>query len=269
MLQILICTYNAGICDVPSILLPPAEGIGYVVSMQYTDACFLEQIPDVLRRREDVILSTIAGKGLSANRNNALAHATAEVCVIADDDVRYTLSDLHRIASEHVAKPKADVLLFQATRPQGLLKEYPPQPFDFAHIPSGYYPSSIEITFKRERVKHIPFDLRFGLGSGNIVNGEEEVWLNTLHRKAGRTVCYVPIPIVHTLDVPQGGAHFATNPDVQRAKGAKLYYIYGVMGLLRCVKESFAVARREKAARLWQLLKNTLAGALYIMRTGR
>ena len=269
MLQILICTYNAGICDVPSILLPPAEGVGYVVSMQYSDPCFLGQIPDVLKQRDDVILSINKGLGLSANRNNAIACATAEVCVIADDDVRYTLSDLHSIASAHAAAPEADVLLFQAKGPQGFLKPYPTHTFDYAHQPKGYYPSSIEITFKRERVKDIPFDLRFGLGSGCIINGEEEVWLNTLYRKGKRSINYVPTPIVQTVDVPQGGANFAVNSEVQRAKGAKLYYIYGVTGFLRCVKESLVTAQQEKTACLWQLLKNTFAGALYIMRTGR
>lgn len=269
MLQLLICTYNAGIRDVPSILLPPAEGIGYVVSMQYSDACFLKEIPEVLKQREDVILSTINGLGLSVNRNNAIACATAEVCVIADDDVRYTLQDLLRIVSAHEAAPEADVLLFQAKEPKGFLKSYPSHAFDYAHQPKGYYPSSIEITFKRERIKNVPFDLRFGLGSGNLINGEEEVWLNRLHRKEGRIIRYVPVPVVQTIDIPQGGANFATSPEVQRAKGAKLYYIYGAMGFLRCVKESFVTSRREKAARFWQLLKNTFAGALYIMRTGR
>lgn len=269
MLQLLICTYNTGIRDVPSILLPPVEGIGYVVSMQYSDDCFLKDIPKVLLQREDVVLSTINGLGLSVNRNNAITNATAEICVIADDDVRYTLSDLHRIVSAHEATPEADVLLFQAKGPQGFLKHYPTHTFDYAHQPKGYYPSSIEITFKRERVKDISFDPRFGLGSGCIINGEEEVWLNTLYRKGKCSIYYVPTPIVQTIDVPQGGANFAVNSEVQRAKGAILYYIYGVTGFLRCVKESLVTAQQEKAAGLWQLLKNTFAGALYIMRTGR
>ena len=79
----------------------------------------------------------------------------------------------------------------------------------------------------------------------------------------------MPTPIVQTVDVPQGGANFAVNSEVQRAKGAKLYYIYGVTSFLRCVKESLVTAQQEKTACLWQLLKNTFAGALYIMRTGR
>ena len=270
MLQVLICTLNAGISDIPNILLPEAEGVGYVVSMQYTEAHYLERIPEALRSRQDVTLSTIAGRGLSANRNNALAHATAEVCVIADDDVRYELADLRRIEAEHRAHPEAGVLLFQARGPEGgLLRDYPELPFDYQRQPRGYSPISFEITFKRERVGSTPFDLRFGLGSGDIVCGEEEVWLNTLYRKAACTIKYLPIPVVQTVDFPQGGANFATRQEMQRAKGAVLYYIYGLTAWLRCIKESWTTARRIKEARFITMLRNTARGIIYIMRTGR
>ena len=105
MLQVLICTHNEGILEVPSILLPEAEGEGYVVSMQFSEYRYLELIPSVLRRRPDVSLHTIEGIGLAANRNHAIAQASAEICVVADDDVRYTLDKLRRIEAEHIAHP--------------------------------------------------------------------------------------------------------------------------------------------------------------------
>lgn len=270
MIQILICTYDSGVRNVPNILLPPAEGIAYVVSMQYSEPCYLDQVPEVIKKREDVVFSAIAGRGLSANRNNAIAIATADLCVLADDDVRYSLNDLQRIEAEHAAHPEADVLLFQAKGPAAnLLKDYPLHSFNYHNCPKGYSPMSIEITFKRERVKGIPFDLRFGIGSDLFVCGEEEVWLNTLHRKFGKTILYIPFPIVQTVTLPQGGCGFATNPKVQRAKGAVLYYIYGLSAWLRCLKESVVVAHRVKEARLTTLLTNTARGIISIMKTGR
>lgn len=270
MLQILICTHNAGICNIPHILLPECEGVGYVVSMQYSEPKYLDLIPEVLKSRNDITLCTLAGKGLSANRNNAILHATADLCVIADDDVRYTLRDLQRIEAEHQAHPDADIILFQALDPQGnLLKNYPQHPFDYHHQPKGYFTSSIEITFKREHIKSTPFDLRFGLGSGKIGAGEEEVWLNALHRKAGCTIKYLPIPIVQTTETPQGGANFATRPEMQRAKGAVLYYIHGWSAWLRCLKTCWCTARKVKEAHFFTLLCNTAKGILYIIKTGR
>ncbi len=270
MLQILICTHNEGIREVPNILLPEAEGIGYVVSMQYSDARYLNAVPAELRYRKDVVLSVIAGQGLSANRNNAIACATAEVCVVADDDVRYELADLQRIVAAHAAHPEAGVILFQAKGPQGeLLKNYPQESFNYPDIPKGYYPSSIEITFKRVCVKDIPFDLRFGIGSKGVACGEEEVWLHTLYRKAGQFILYLPFSVVRTLESPQGGANFAMRPEIQRAKGATLYYLYGMSAWLRCFKASLFTACSVKNAHFFTLLRNTARGILYIMRTGR
>lgn len=270
MLQVLICTHNEGILEVPSILLPEAEGIGYVVSMQYSDFQYLRLIPSILCRRRDVLLHTLEGSGLSANRNHALELASADVCVIADDDVRYTLDELRRIEAEHAAHPEADVLLFQARGPKGeLLKNYPQHAFDYGRQPKGYYPSSIEITFKRERAKDVPFDLRFGMGSGLFVSGEEEVWLNTLYRKHQRTIRYIPFPIVQTLDTPQGGRNFATRPERQQAKGATLYYIHGLSAWLRCLKEAWTATRRVKGASFVAAFRNTIKGIMFIMKTGR
>ena len=270
MIQVLICTFNSGIADIPKILLPEAEGVGYVVSMQYSEARFLSLIPEELKHRGDVVLSTIEGLGLSVNRNNAIAQATAKVCVIADDDVSYTLDQLRRIEAEHEAHPEADVLLFQALGPDGnLLKDYPLAPFNYRQQPKGYSPISFEITFKRKRVVSMPFDLRFGLGSGIIVCGEEEVWLNALYRKLGCTICYLPIPVVQTMDLPQGGANFATRPEMQRAKGAVLYYIHGWSAWLRCLKTCWCTARKVNDTRFFTMLCNTAKGIFYITKTGR
>ena len=270
MLQILICTHNTGISNVPQILLPETEGIGYVVSMQYTDRKFLELIPSILHERKDVTLCTIEGLGLSANRNNALSHASADICVIADDDLRYSLSDLRMIEAAHREHPEASVILFQARGPQGnLLKNYPPHPFNYDNQPKGYFTSSIEITFKSAHVKGTLFDHRFGLGSGKILAGEEEVWLNTLYRKQGCIIKYLPHSIVQTLDMPQGGANFAMRPEMQQTKGAVLYYIHGWSAWLRCLKVCWTTARKVKDAHFFTLLRNTASGILYITKTGR
>ena len=118
-------------------------------------------------------------------------------------------------------------------------------------------------------MKDVPFDLRFGMGSGQIVCGEEEVWLHTLYRKNKCTIKYLPFPIVQTIDMPQGGANFATLPEKQRAKGAVLYYIYGWTAWLRCLKVCWTTARQQKGARFFTLLRNTARGILYITKTGR
>ena len=130
-LDILICTIDEGIEKVPDVLMSPRDDVRYVVSMQWTgtraesDSCaddevermeerLLERVPKVLREREDVVLTFLKGRGLSRNRNHALAHATADVVLIADDDNRYTAESIGNVFDAYEQHPEVDVIHFQA-----------------------------------------------------------------------------------------------------------------------------------------------------------
>jgi hypothetical protein len=78
-LDILICTIDEGILRVPEVLMSPRGDVRYVVSMQWTspragrkdeevEESLLEQVPEVLREREDVTLTFLEGKGLSREK---------------------------------------------------------------------------------------------------------------------------------------------------------------------------------------------------------
>lgn len=224
-IDILISTYNDGICGVSEILLPPREGVGYVVSMQYTEERFLSQIPVKLNKRKDVKLCFLEGVGLSANRNNALRNSNADICILADDDVRYKAEDIDEIRRFFAEHSDVDVAIWQAkilseNRP---IKSYPDYIFDYStERPKGYYPSSIEISFRRKSVsKADKFDVRLGIGSENTLFGEEEVWIETLRRK-GKKIVYVPKVVVGTIDVPRSSSANYSNPKYWFTKGAAL-----------------------------------------------
>ena len=89
ILEILICTIDDGINRVNHTILPPIGYIKYLISWQRTNDNKTD-IPNALLDREDVRIVTMKGKGLSANRNNALANATGDILVLADDDAKYT-----------------------------------------------------------------------------------------------------------------------------------------------------------------------------------
>lgn len=241
-LDILICTIDEGIEKVPDVLMSPRDDVRYVVSMQWTgtravgdsyaddevermEERLLERVPKVLKEREDVTLTFLKGRGLSRNRNHALAHATADVVLIADDDNRYTADLIRNVFEAYEAYPDADVIHFQALDLDcNCLHAYPAD-----------YVSSVEITFRRD-VK-VRFDERFGLGSERLCSGEEEVWMKDV-RDAGYCVRYVPEPIVMT---PAGttGAFFVGNAKLQMSKGATFKYVYGTPDALwRTLKEA-------------------------------
>ena len=233
-LDILICTIDKGIEKVPGMLMPPMDGVKYVVSMQWTDERWKERVPKMLEEREDVKLTFLEGKGLSKNRNHAIECATGDVVVIADDDNRYTAEFVQTIFEAYKEHPEADVIHFQALCMEGTYLH--PYPAD--------YVSSVEMTFRRE-VK-VRFDERFGLGSEKLCAGEEQVWMKDA-RVAGDQILYVPKPIVMT---PAGttGRQFLRNKKLQMSKGATFKYVYGT---------SNAIWRTMKEARWWMVHRGT------------
>ena len=225
ILSILICTIDAGIEKVPSVLMSPTSEVNYVVSLQYTEERFLEMVPQELREREDVTVTTLEGRGLSRNRNNAIMHATGDVCLIADDDNRYKKEWVETILNAYKEHPEADIITFQAQNMDG--KPLHPYPTDFV--------SSVEMTFKRNI--GIAFDERFGLGSKHLCAGEEQVFMKDA-RKAGKRIMYVAQCIVQT-PANTTGTNFLHNKKMQITKGATFRYVYGTADALwRSVKEA-------------------------------
>ena len=223
-LELLICTLNEGIRRVPMLLLPPHEGIKYLVSWQQTGTVRVE-LPAELENRSDVTVYTLEGRGLAANRNHALKHATGDILLLADDDSKYSEEYLERVLHNFAKYPLADIICFRAVDHEGnFLKDYPSTPYRYAERPKNTYISSVEIAFRRK--PSLPFfDERFGLGSKYLACGEEEVFLHTAFRQ-GLKIIYVPETIVET-DPNTTGKRFLTFAAARRAKGAVLCYLYG------------------------------------------
>lgn len=249
-LSILICTIDAGISRVPDVLMSPRDDVQYVVSMQWTDKQYMEQVPSVLKEREDVVLTFLEGKGLSRNRNHAIEHATGDLMLVADDDNRYDETLISHIFHAYEEHKEADIIYFQALDMEGNpLHPYP-----------ANYVSSVEMTFRRD-VK-VRFDERFGLGSERFCAGEEEVWMKDA-RDAGYRILYVAKPIVKTPKETTG-SHFLENQKLQRSKGAVFKYVYGTWeALWRSVKEA-GWWMVHRGANPFPILRNMLKGMIEV-----
>lgn len=241
-LDILICTIDERVASVPQMLLPAQAGVRWVVSMQYTDERFLQQIPTILRERADVNLLLLQGRGLSRNRNNALnfvrqtltqrptstnAEGTTQrhYALISDDDVRYTPSRLQQLLKCLDNNPHTDVALFKTITTDGTtLKNYPHRTMTFreAMAVRRYYPTSFEIVLGKEAIKRLHFDERFGLGSPDLPCGEEDVLMHNA-LQAGLDIRFFPLVLAQT-DPATTGTRFLTDIAVQRAKGAVFAY---------------------------------------------
>lgn len=268
MLEILICTIDERIRKVPQVLLPPREGVCYLVSWQQTAGKSTSPLPDLLTGRPDVRVVGLEGKGLSANRNNAIRHAKGDILLISDDDARYRPVYFDTIVQSFGEHPQADILTFQIVDEDGRpFRQYAESTYEYKERPRFCSSvRSLEIAFRR--TSPVPsFDLRFGLGSEYLACGEEEVFVHQASM-AGLRVEYIPRPIVQTR---QGttGSRFLYDERVRRSKGAVLCLFHGVAGaLLRSLKFSF-LASKGNPALLYRILLDMCKGIVYIKKTAR
>lgn len=261
-LNVLICTFDKGIERIPAMLLPPRNDVSYIVSMQYTDNGWLQRVPESLSERKDVSVYFLQGRGLSRNRNNALAHADGDVALIADDDCRYRQDYFDTILRVYTEHPDIDIIQFKINAFDGVpIKKYATYAHPYAKRPRGMYPTSPELTLRVSAVKgKLSFNERFGLGSGCLLCGEEDVFLHDA-MQAGLSVWYFPYVVV---DAPceSTGLRVYTDPGVMMAQGAVNYYVHGWGAWPRMVKFA-AVGALKGKGNFFRLLSGACNGILY------
>lgn len=126
-------------------------------------------------------------RGVGTNRNLALMYADADICLFADDDVRYKDGAAETVVSEFEKHPDADVIIFHFESDHPLRK--PPKYSEtkkwskFAGTPWG----AVRIAFRLNSVRKSNVWFTTLLGGGCIFpSGEDSMWLKAL-RKAGLT----------------------------------------------------------------------------------
>lgn len=136
-------------------------------------------------------------KGLSRSRNRAIEASTAEICLIADDDMCYEDDYAQKIIAAYERYPDADIIAFQVIRTGATrLKQFRQKACQENYITSMKI-SSVEMTFKRRSIleKGLHFNTLFGAGAW-FVCGEENIFMFDCLRQKLK-VMYLPIVIGH------------------------------------------------------------------------
>ena len=134
------------------------ENIVKKSNLQHTPSVVINQCSVQAQRRrktpQHLLWIDSPTRGLSVSRNLALAHASADICVVADDDEWFE-ADLPRIINQGYAQcPQADVLIFTVgNRPVKFggkprkLKKWELLKFDAYKIVGGiiYYTVDIDV----------------------------------------------------------------------------------------------------------------------------
>lgn len=267
-IDFLICSLNSRIVRVPDLLLPPMEGVRYVVSFQYTKDEYLTMLPRQLEERADVQVVKLRGEGLSANRNNALKFAASDLLYIIDDDTRLLPNTPDTIRRYFNLHPEADIALFKAQTYAGRdLRVYPGN----GEQPSGFrsflHVQTCEMVCRREKVQgQLFFDNRFGLGSHGLECFEEQIWLEDARRKH-LCIRYQSDAIAQTSALYRPRM-FYVDSRVQCSLGGLLYYVFGSRAYPKVFSYALKGSRR-RLSHFWPVFRNLMRGAYFIRKTSK
>lgn len=250
-LDVAVSTHGKdGILKVEKMLLPPQDGVRYVISWQeHKDA----PVPDSLSGRRDVEVWRLEEKGLSNNRNNAIAHCKSDIVLIADDDLVYKADGFRVVMKAFESDPDLDLATFRAKYSHP--KTYPEDRSILGTpLPKGYFVASIEIAFRRDRLSGLYFNPRLGLGSGEMLCGEEEIFLHEaiqsgkICRHIADVVCEHPHPTTGTK----------VTAGVLMGQGYVIRRLYGVTAFPRIFLKAWRVSKAFSVSfpkTLWHLLR--------------
>lgn len=84
--------------------------------------CDRNEIEDFLWQGHTIRYLNFAERGVGLNRNNALIRATGDICLFADDDMRYCDDYVQTVTQAFESHPDADVLIFN------LIEKVPTRP---------------------------------------------------------------------------------------------------------------------------------------------
>ena len=141
---------------------------------------------------------TFPDRGVGRSRNNALLRATADICLMADDDVKYNDDYEALVSRAFLRYPDADVILFNVPSTNTERKS--------AHISQDHrvhffnfmkYPT-FQIAFRRQSIlkANIFFSLLFG-GGAMYSAGEDTLFLRECLKKGLKMVaCMESIGVV-------------------------------------------------------------------------
>lgn len=255
-IQIVIATHRPdGISRVASMVLPPAEGIGYVVSWQAHENA---PIPKSLER-EDVEVVRYDGVGLSNNRNNALARCTADIIIIADDDESLYPEGIEALRSAFADNPDVEFITFRSDH--GDPSRFPVVATPLGrHLPRGYYVSSIEMAFRRAAGCGLQFCPELGLGAKKFLSGEDELFLRTAIKR-GVKCCFFPITVCSHPDASTGLLSNLSS-GVLRAQGVVMALSFSPAGILPRLLLKALRLKRNRQAGFFRALYFLAAGAL-------
>ncbi|WP_297637050.1 glycosyltransferase family 2 protein [uncultured Clostridium sp.] len=145
-----------------------------------------------------VKIITTSDRGVGKNRNKGLAESDADICILADDDMRYEDNYAEIVSKAFEELPNADIIVFNITtvgvetRKRRMNKQ-----IKKINLFNCLNYGAARITFRREEIlkKNIWFSILYG-GGAKYSSGEDSLFLLEAIRK-GLNVYVYPANIAY------------------------------------------------------------------------
>jgi hypothetical protein len=177
-LSVAVATIGARGAGLAARLPPPVAGVTWLVFWQDPDRQAMRQFQAATVARGDLAIEPLAGRGVAASRNVALAAAPGDILLFADDDLGF-LPDGHAALRRAFAASEApDFLCGRVLTPEGLpRKAYGPADRAATRFNCGKVGTpELALRLAPFRAAGVRFDPAFGAGSANPV-GDEYIFL--------------------------------------------------------------------------------------------
>lgn len=227
--------------------------------------CEKNEIEDFDYKGYKIKYLSFAEKGVGLNRNNALMRATADICVLADDDLVFIDGYANIVEKVFIDNPDAQVIIFN-------LIESPPVRYIIKKQFKVSYRNfmrfgAARIAFRTKEItkRGITFNLHFG-GGADYGNGEDTLFLYECLRKKLNIVA-VPVAIARLTKIRDSTWFTGYNDKYFLDKGALFAAIAKKWYWVLCLQ--FSIRRRQmfKRDKTWKdAYKLMLKGAKEFIR---
>lgn len=220
-LDILISTFGHRIHNVHKVLLPPQQGVRYLIGHQSYNGID----SDVRLRRPDVLLFRLESIGVAKSRNELLVHSLGDILYFCDDDVILN-NNIYRILESSHTRYSDPVLTFKVMDEDGGDRKIFPADTQLRTRRNILSVGTVEISLKND-FKQLEFPENMGAGT-SLPLGDEAVYLSRI-LDAGGSVRFIPQYVcTHPLD----SSGYVVSKATCRSRGVVLNKVFGLFAYI-------------------------------------
>lgn len=154
-----------------------AESMNLKTDAVIVNQCDRYSYEEFLREKGRVQCFSMKERGVGLNRNTALLHATGDIVLFSDEDIRFYDDYEEKILAAFTANPDADVLTFNFKVHENRATYYNNEERRIRWHNYGRYPTfAVAAKLETLRKANVSFSLLFG-GGAKYSNGEDSLFL--------------------------------------------------------------------------------------------